>query len=360
MSFGQGIQFTGVSSASPAASTLTGANNGLSPSSGNIHIVVLGQDVGQAGDPAALLSAREIPQAGFGLNIFGGGIMFSQARTAAPATGFNVRVTAIGAANLFNVGAGAHDFFHVQANGLIDIDDIKSGVSCINMLGQRYNNQPLPSSANSSTSWNNLWHPDATVDPAFLEDIQMGSRVVLDNAAAVLYTALLLDPQYIQTVASVNGQIVGIRYSPGYPSGPLSQQHLAMDIQTGDILLNSDISQALGRVGIQGVPTPTAFLEIGGSPAGAPGTASLKLDFGTALAAPEFGALEYIGTGLLFTPGATQLNILMGNDGAAAPALHATPVFTSYYGGNTDALGNPNNWVAVNINGTVYKIPLYT
>src|ERR1700693_1537927 len=43
---------------------ITSANNGLSvdPVSGKI---VLGQDIGQAGDPAQLLNAREIPMKGF-------------------------------------------------------------------------------------------------------------------------------------------------------------------------------------------------------------------------------------------------------------------------------------------------------
>jgi hypothetical protein len=45
----------------PPPPTLIGANNGLSVSTINPQIVVLGQNVGQAGDPAKLLSNREIP-----------------------------------------------------------------------------------------------------------------------------------------------------------------------------------------------------------------------------------------------------------------------------------------------------------
>lgn len=44
----------------------------------------------------------------------------------------------------------------------------------------------------------------------------------------------------------------------------------------------------------------------------------------------------------------------------AAPSTTATPVFTSYYGGNTKALGDPVAWWAVTIGGVAYKIPLYT
>lgn len=42
-----------------------------------------------------------------------------------------------------------------------------------------------------------------------------------------------------------------------------------------------------------------------------------------------------------------------------APSTTATPVFTSYYGGNTKALGDPVAWLLVTIGGTPYKIPLY-
>ena len=48
--------------------TVTAANNGLSL---NGTTVVLGQDVGQAGDPAILLSEREVPTAGNALNLRG-------------------------------------------------------------------------------------------------------------------------------------------------------------------------------------------------------------------------------------------------------------------------------------------------
>lgn len=42
-----------------------------------------------------------------------------------------------------------------------------------------------------------------------------------------------------------------------------------------------------------------------------------------------------------------------------APSTTATPVFTSYYGANTKALGDPVAWWAVEIGGVAYKIPLY-
>ncbi len=43
-----------------------------------------------------------------------------------------------------------------------------------------------------------------------------------------------------------------------------------------------------------------------------------------------------------------------------APSTTATPVFTSYYGANTKALGDPVAWLLITIGGTAYKLPLYT
>ncbi len=44
----------------------------------------------------------------------------------------------------------------------------------------------------------------------------------------------------------------------------------------------------------------------------------------------------------------------------AAPSTTATPVFTSYYGANTKALGDPVAWLQFKVGATTYKIPLYT
>ena len=75
----------------------------------------------------------------------------------------------------------------------------------------------------------------------------------------------------------------------------------------------------------------------------------------------ETGAVEYDGTNLFFTrTGTTRETLWSGNSGATAPGTTATPTFTSYYGGNTKALGDPNSWASVVIGGTTYKIPLYT
>ncbi len=73
MSFGlANIGFTNntVTNAAPAV-PVTGANNGLSVSGNNAQI---GQTIGAAGDPAQLLSNREVPLKGFSLDFLGNNV----------------------------------------------------------------------------------------------------------------------------------------------------------------------------------------------------------------------------------------------------------------------------------------------
>ncbi len=108
-----------------------------------------------------------------------------------------------------------------------------------------------------------------------------------------------------------------------------------------------------------GTTSATGQLHISAGTATA-STAPIKLTSGTNLTTAETGAIEYNGTNLFFTrTGTTRESVLIGNDAATAPATTATPTFTSYYGGNTKALGDPVSWAGVVIAGTTYKIPLY-
>lgn len=87
----------------------------------------------------------------------------------------------------------------------------------------------------------------------------------------------------------------------------------------------------------------------------------LYFQSGTNLTTIVNGAMEFNGTNLFFSrAGGVRENVIIAVDNAAAPSTTATPTFTSYYGGNTKALGDPNRWISVNVLGTVYKIPMYT
>lgn len=62
----------------------------------------------------------------------------------------------------------------------------------------------------------------------------------------------------------------------------------------------------------------------------------------------------------IFNDDAGGVVVASSNTTTTAPTTTATPSFTSYYGGNTKALGDPNAWIKVKIGSTNYKIPLYT
>ena len=48
------------------------------------------------------------------------------------------------------------------------------------------------------------------------------------------------------------------------------------------------------------------------------------------------------------------------DDSISAPATHSTPAFTSYYGSNAKVLGDPDEWLRINVGGTDYKVPLFS
>lgn len=68
MSLGQGSLGIETRKQNGGGASVTGANNGTSLSGSTVQ---LGQDVGAVGDPAALLSNREIPLEGFSFNFKG-------------------------------------------------------------------------------------------------------------------------------------------------------------------------------------------------------------------------------------------------------------------------------------------------
>jgi len=110
MSNGMGnVQFNGINGSSPAA--VLGANNGLSVN-GLSSFVVLGQDVGEAGDPAVLLSAREIPINAFAVrfrtNAAGQYLRIGQFPTNASFAGFGCESnSAAGRAGIFYINDAA-------------------------------------------------------------------------------------------------------------------------------------------------------------------------------------------------------------------------------------------------------------
>lgn len=172
--------------------------------------------------------------------------------------------------------------------------------------------------------------------------LAIGNYNIADNLANVMIT----------TSASTNKALV--------IQGSTSQTANIFETQSVSGVVMTYINPS-GSLGVrQGATSSTAYLHIAAGSATA-STAPIKLTSGTNLTTGETGAIEYNGTNLFFTrTGTTREAVLVGNDAASAPSTTPTPVFSSFYGGNTKVLGDPNSWASVVINGTTYKIALYT
>lgn len=310
-----GIRFSAVSAVSPPAGAPIGARNGLSVDAGGF--AVLGQSVADPLNKGIFLSAREISQNGFGFNVFGGGVEFSQGRKAPNASGVGIHVINTTGVNVVRVGivvgAITRDLFTFQDNGIFSVNDVNTGVSGIAMKSQRFVNAPLGTATLQAFSITSTWRPDNSQDPAFINDMEVGSNISLPNVADVEYAAWNVT-NILAQAAGAAGNIRGLWYHPSYSAGPLANQHIAMILETGDVLLNTDTASVngLSRTGIQGVLNPSAFLEIGIGPNdGSPGTGQLKLQQATILLAPEDGVIEYDGVHYYATIGATRHQIVL-------------------------------------------------
>ena len=285
---------------------VAGARNGLSVDAAGF--IVLGQTVAQAGNPAAFLQAREIPQATFGFNMFGGGVEFSAIRRAAPAKGVGIHTDVPANGIILTVGFTARDLFLFEENGTFAITSVNNPAQAIGMQGQRFVNQPLGSQSKTSISITNTWQPDNSQNPATMNDWEIGSSVVMPATASVGYNAINVEPQLAQPVD--NGvSIRGLYYHPQFTAGPLASQHIGIEIQSGDALFNTDDTFGLSRSGFHQAQ-PTAYVHIGPS-TGNPGEAPLKVDAGTLLPVPENGAIEYDGTHFYLTIGAVRKQIVL-------------------------------------------------
>lgn len=69
-------------------------------------------------------------------------------------------------------------------------------------------------------------------------------------------------------------------------------------------------------------------------------------------------ALNLTATALVTVDGGSGKTLTFTN-AVAAPGTAGAPVFTNFYGGNNNQLGDPTTWITVNIGGADYKIPAY-
>jgi hypothetical protein len=120
---------------------------------------------------------------------------------------------------------------------------------------------------------------------------------------------------------------------------------------------SGNISMVNAYIGAVGT-SATAYLHLAASTTS---KASLRIVSGTAPTSPNDGDIWYTGTSFLQRVGSTTKTIWVGNDAATAPSTSVGVTIVNYYGSSaTNFLGTPNSWASVVINGTTYKLPLYT
>ncbi len=451
--YASGITFTGVASVSPGAGNLGNADNGLSLSTVTSGNVVLGQNIGQALDPAQLLSAREIPLKTFSLDLLSAVDSFFKIDTSVSILKLykgNSNITPFTLYTLQGLNPAPGSVF---SNFQLQLDE-----TFINPDGQRdaamslgynYNGAGGKVNPNEAAFSTVLESHFVQVDPAgqfewYLQSLAKNGnndRIMFvvtqkgTGVTAIDYSADSVDwkntvAQGAGSYATLNNgglQLVGPTTTFGMvPSGTLNDGALSVTMtpaSAGEILFdnfgtggancftfqdsvlieatavkprsfaNIDLRSSnpadasrmcawfqttsgteLGAIWNNGNSSfnklyigapfwlPNAFIQIAIGSDGTPSTAPLNFAAGTLLGAPQAGTFEYdtITKDLFFTKTATQQPFVIGAPGATAPALTALPVFTSFYGGNTNALGDPVSWLQTTIGGTVYKIPLYT
>lgn len=388
--YASGITYTGVASVSPGAGTLVAANDGLSVSTISPNTVVLGQNIGQAGDPAIFLSAREIPMAGNFLNLRGGSLVLSD--VANPGTGSlldieqtlndaitpaienliatitNVKAGFVplkyaftdgGSANfqaIINISIGGFGLYQLKKNGSASFGDPVNG----NNFATITNGQavaPLSTLLNSVFGAQQDFQATGGVGGQMADFLS--NATIQDTGGATEYIGFGW-VGLIERDPTVTGNTRGFLFRPSFITGIGTGKLIAFENSVGDVYLNSTAGARIGRTGIHGITTPTAWLHLGAGAAAA-SSAPVKFTTGVNQTVAEAGTFEFNGTNFFATRVAgTRETNLTGTSGAAAPGLTATPVFTSFYGGNTNALGDPNSWASVNINGTTFKIPLFT
>ena len=338
--YASGITFTGVASVSAPPTTVVGANNGLSISTITPNVAVLGENLHSGPHPALIFTDRQIP---------------------------------ISPANVLKIGINAQGGIQFQPQA-IDVLDITNHTvlfiippnnqTLVGLPGQNaadirtkdtfnYTNPAGTGVVACVLNQNTYNFSDGAIEAAgFIDNGFWNSSGGIGDYVSFL----------AQSVATQSGLSTGNfrgLYVQQSISGVLIGKHIAIENTDGDVYLNSNS----GKTGVQQITTPTAFLHIGPTLGGSgPGNAPLKFTAGTRLAIAEAGAFEYDGNQLYFTRvAATREDVLTGNDGAAAPATTPGIVITNFFGTSaTNFLGTPVSWASVQINGTVYKIPLYT
>jgi len=359
-----------------AGPVFEGARNGTSLDAGGF--VVLGEFVGAPGNPSKLLNNRQVIMNGFMINWnsvgLGGINVFSddQVNVAAPNTVVEIDRTEQGVAGGNALRINTNDTTNGPGTGIPGLGIYNNGffVAAIESNGQmalgdgkgsidRASLSPtitVPINANGFASWGedgDFQCPSGTGQwSAFLSATTFED----DNSAgpnSIEIAAFRVQASYNRTTT---GNTYGYLFEPTVLSIGTGKL-VAIENRSGDVYLNSTAGSRQGRTGVR-VTTPTANLHLGAGSINVGGSA-LKINTGAVLTTPEQGSFEYVTPQLFFTPAAARMNVLLGVDGAAAPASNALALPGTVFGTTAALLGTPASWAAVTVNGTAYKVPLY-
>jgi hypothetical protein len=350
---------------------VAGARNGVSIDSG--MFVVLGQDIGAAGNPAKLLSNREIPDEGLYINKWGAGGALNLTDAASPGVagaklflqnaGDNLQLingditpaTLSSQFALFTIAGVPAVFLTGSLDGHVNFNlfntssgDQVFGMDSTEIVGASAGGSIMSASPTQQAS-SGIEEIDVFLDQSTYEN----------SGGTNTWISFASQPEILTTVAG--DTFVGFQFKPFTASA--TPKYIAFENTIGNVLLCTSVAGAgAGRVGVKGVTTPTAYIHIGAGSAGV-NDAPLKFTAGPAQAAPETGAMEFLstaGNNLTFVRAATREPIVMGNT-IAAPATTPGVAFTAYYGTDiANVLGDPVAWLGWINGATTYKIPLYS
>lgn len=314
--------------------TLTGATNGVSLSGTN---VVLGQNVGQVGNPATLLSDREIPLNGNDLSILGDTArkyIFEPFRFHLTNTDEDGQITARSASfsNTAPTGSSllgllnATDYFQMVLTNSTGIATLESSTP---MIVGTQNTDRLDIITNGLERISILGPTGnvgiRTLNPTAQLHLPAGATGATNAPLKFTSGALMTTPEAGAVEfdgTHFYGTIGSTRYQLDQQSGTQGLDSVLAQNQTltANRLVNlgtHNIQFVNGFIGIQ--IAPTAHLHLAGAGV-TPGNAPLKFASGSLLTTAEVGAVEYDGTNLYFTPVGTTRRVVPLHTGSTAPA----------------------------------------
>lgn len=332
MSLGIATLSTGQKRESGPPFVATAARNGLSvDASGQI---VLGQDIGAVGNPAALLSSREIPLGAFDLNLNG-------------QASFQIR----------NSAGTNYSRFLFAASELLRVGNIGISMGTAIGVAQTIAIQ-IGGGVNGRMAMSGYANAEYRTGNAQLTIAQTDT----DNQAICIQKA----------TANVNGPIFVFYKSrgtnPNTPVANVATDQLGRLIAQGvsaDNVIRTAAEMRINAVQTNATSVATTFSIFTTSFAGVfanryffGADGDLGINTGAFLT-PGSGIKFEVGGGHINMAGTTGVTYRWTNATTAPSLTAAAPAFTAFYGGNTNAMGDPVGWVLVNVAGTDRRFGFY-